>query len=238
MHYKKWGKMKNSLFKIGITLAVVFLLFNISFASGLDDDKEINNISKSNTTVHLGWAQATFYRISLNKYILFGRIEDSHSYGTILEFDTNLSEINIEVIIDYNAVMEYTYGPPIVLLTPFVAFGLKIENHTDYSWKYFKLKHENGLCEMKGNLSIDVTLDTSEAKKGDRIILYPKMNIITDPWLVSMVDCRYFPIKTSPLLRIAYLFPRLHDILLEPFIIPFYAKFNDYDCAWIVLDFV
>ena len=231
--------MKYSLFRNGITLAVVLLLFNIAFASGINAKMESSNEKTvENATVYLGWFKADLYRISINGFFVLTYNKHGHSVGTTLEFDANLSEVSIKAVMNYTATVNYTAGPPIVLLTPFFAFGLKIENDTDYSWEYFKLKHENGLCEKKGNISVNVTLDMSSIKKGDKIILYPTMNVITDPFLVRRASIPNFKKMVSPLLRFAFLFPRLHDTLLEPLILPFYAKYNSHEIAWIVVNFV
>lgn len=231
--------MKNSCLRIVITLALVFLLFNILFVPSMNGRIEsCNKCTSESATIYPGSLSAYFYRIYSKPYILFGYNEGCNSRMITLEFDANASEVTINVIFNYTATMEYTAGPPIVLLTPFVAFGLKIENYTDYSWEYFKLKHKNGLCEIEGNVSVNVTLNTNNVKKGDSIILFPIGCSITDPFVVSPNPYQNYTKNISPLLRIAYQFPILHDILLEPMILPFFAILNNYECCSIVVNFI
>ena len=179
-----------------------------------------------------------FFRVKENGKILYGGDKYSYSERVILEFDANISEVNLKVIFNYTVTMEYTVGPPIVLLTPFIAFGLKINNFTDFTWEYFKCKHEGGLLDKKGNVSVNITLDTNNVTKGDSIVIYPTSSCITDPMLVDSNLYPNFPKKTSPLLRVSYFFPKLHDILIKPIIIPFYSKFNSVECCPIYVNFV
>ena len=77
--------------------------------------------------------------------------------------------------------MNYTLKFPFVYV-PLVAFGLKVENYTDFKWESFKLKH-HGYAKREGNISVEVSLDLENIESGDTIILQPIISLISVPFL-------------------------------------------------------
>ncbi len=226
-----------------LAVAVILLFIGLAVAPSINakidsSSSFLDEKTSENVTVIIGDAHVNFWRLLIDGFLIFGYNGGGGSKLVELEFNANLSEVIIKVVITYVATMDYTGSPPIVLLKPFVAFGLKIENYTDYSWEFFKLKHEKGLFEKKGNVSVEVFINMSNIKKGDMIRLRPTRTIITDPWLITSKDYPNISKYISPLMRFVYEIPRLHDILLIQWILPFYAKFNSRECCSILVYFI
>ncbi len=140
-------------------------------------------------------------------------------YG-ILCFNASLEKLTLSIIMNYTAEMNYTIGVP--SLAPIVAFGLKIENYSEYIWRTFKLKH-NGYAKQEGNISINISFDMEHIKPGDKFILRPTVAIVSDPYVYLSKDYQFYK-YTSRLLRFIYYVPSLHKILLEKRLFPFIAE--------------
>ena len=88
-----------------------------------------------------------------------------------LYLDADLEELKIELILNYTAEMNYTLKLPFYF-APIFAFGIKIQNITDYEWEYFKLKH-HGYFIRTGNFSIVFNVDMTSVESGDELIIQP-----------------------------------------------------------------
>jgi len=141
---------------------------------------------------------------------------------TFIFFDANLDELILEIVVNYTAEMNYTAGFPYVILAPIFAFGLKIENYSDFVWQSFKLKRD-GYAKREGNVSVEIPFDMENIESGDKFLLNPKVAIVSDPLVYESKDLQFRKF-TSLLLRFAYHISPLNKTLLEKWILPFIAE--------------
>lgn len=163
-------------------------------------------------------------RISLLKHI------NVHTHAPVYHIDPNLTELKLKIIVNYTAKMNFTAGFPYVILSPLVAFGLKVENYTDFIWESFKLKHY-GYAKCEGNISVEISFDMENIESGDKIILQPSVIVIGDPGIFISKDFPRKEIFTSILMRFCYNLPSsiLKERLLHNLILPFFSPYNTFD---------
>jgi hypothetical protein len=94
--------------------------------------------------------------------------------------NTSTKEIKLRLALNYSCEMHYINGPYIE--APLIAIGFKIDNYTDFNWKFIKLKH-NGYHVEKENLSISTVVNTTGCKPGDTVELHPYLGLIMDPYI-------------------------------------------------------
>ena len=167
----------------GLAVAGILLFIVVAFAPSINamfdsEMSDLNEKSGDEVTIFYGDASQEFSKDKLGHNRRHGHIHTSAFY---LHFDANLDELNLELILNYTAEMNYTLKFPFVY-APLVAFGLKVENYTDFKWESFKLKH-HGYAKREGNISVEVSLGMENIESGNTIILQPIISLISVPFL-------------------------------------------------------
>jgi hypothetical protein len=212
------------IFKKGITFIIIFLLIGISTFQSTG--KSILNQQNNNQdTIYYAEALIEYSKSKTENYFRIGRHINFVSGSVYRSFDANMDELVLKIIVNYTAEMNFTAGYPFVIFAPIIAFGMKIENYTDYVWKSFKLKHD-GYAKREGNISIEIPFDMDTIEKGDKFLLDPTVAIVGDPLVYKSKDLQ-FNRFTSILLRFAYHTSSLKNNLLEYLILPFIAEYSD-----------
>ena len=188
--------------------------------------------SENRATIYYADALVEYSISKTGHYLVFGKHIHVHSSGTFHSFDADLEELVLEIVVNFTAEMNFTAGFPYVIFAPIIAFGLKIENYSDYVWHSFKLKHD-GHAKREGNVSVEIHFDMDNIESGDKFILDPTLAIVGDPLVYTSKDLQ-FDKFTSLLLRFAYHLPSSNKFLLNRWILPFIAE---HGWSWTYGDF-
>ena len=211
-----------------LAVAAILLFIGVAFAPSINamfdsEMSDLNEKSGDEVTIFYGDASQEFSKDKLGHNHRHRHIHTSAFY---LHFDANLDELNLELILNYTAEMNYTLKFPFVP-APLVAFGLKVENYTDFKWESFKLKH-HGYAKHEGNISVEVSLDLENIESGDTIILQPIISLISVPFLETPDVNKSW--TWTLLLRFLYNIPlvlRL-NLLLHNGLLPILAPYNGF----------
>ncbi len=218
--------MQKIQLKKGVTLAVIVLFIGInivpSAGSIVIEKPNLSKHSDNRVTIYFATVQVEYSKYKTGPYIIFGKYTRFHSSVTYRNFDANLDELVLEIVVNYTAEMNFTAGFPYVIFAPIIAFGLKIENYSDYVWQSFKLKHD-GYAKREGNVSVEIPFDMENIESGDKFLLNPKVAAVGDPLVYTSKDLQFRKF-TSLLLRFAYHISPLNKTLLEKWILPFIAE--------------
>lgn len=203
--------------KLIITLIVSFTLIIIIPASSANDSLE--NIA----TIYYANAHVEYSKTKTSSYYVFSKNTGIRATGGYYSFNANLEDFTLEIVVNYTAEMNYNnINFPFIALSPIIAFGLKIENYTDYQWQSLKLKHFDN-DRREGSISVEIPFDMDTVKSGDTFCFDPTVAIVGDPKVYRSKDLQ-FSKYTSFLLRIAYHIPLLNKLLLEKRLLPFIAE--------------
>lgn len=218
------------LFKKEVAFTIIILFIGISiFPSVGSTVIEKSNLSKyfeDRVTIYYADALIEYSKFITGPYIVFDKHIHFSSREFFLNFDANLESLSLKIVVNYTAEMNFTAGFPYVIFAPIIAFGLIIENYSDYVWKSFKLKHD-GYAKQEGNVSIEIPFDMNNIKSGDKFLLVPKVAIVGDPQVYESKDLQFSKF-TSLLLRLAYHVPPLNKTLLEKLLLPFIAEHDSF----------
>ena len=209
-----------------LVVGVIVLFLGVAIAPSINamfDSKmsDLNEKSGDEVIIFYGYASQEFSKDKLGHNHRHRHIHTSAFY---LHFDANVDELNLELILNYSAEMNYTLKFPFVL-APLVAFGLKVENYTDFKWESFKLKH-HGYAKCEGNISVEVSLDMENIESGDTIILQPIISLISVPFLSTPDENKSW--TWILLLRFLYNIPLVLklNLLLHNWVLPTLAPYN------------
>jgi len=206
---------------IAISLPIVTMPLTVGKSSIMESDL----IEKE--TIYLAEAKIHYYKTTVDGRLAIGLNTYIHSVGGIYHFDADADEVIIEIVMTYTADMYYTLGFPFVVLAPLIACGLKVDNHSDIVWDAFKLKHD-GYASRDGNLSVEIQLDMENVESGDEVILNSSAFIVHDPFLHTTENTTGVRF-TCLMFRLAFNLPTvLRDIVLENWVLPYYAPFHAY----------
>ena len=145
--------IQNPNIRQGLAVAVILLFIGLAVAPSINamvDSKTSNeNISLIDTeTIFYGYASILIEIDDEGRHLH----REIHTHNSQPHFDADLDELVLEIVMNYSAEMNYTMKFPFVL-APLFAFGLNVENYTDYKWESFKLKH-HGYAKREGIISI------------------------------------------------------------------------------------
>ena len=222
-------KTSNMVYKtlvVGIIVLFIGIGIQPAFAT-VQQSADFNNEVKQSLNNKQGEYLSLFYgdiwryveKLSLNQDGIDGRIT-TRVY--CLYLDADLEELKIELILNYTAEMNYTLKWPFNF-APIFAFGIKIQNTTNYEWEYFKLKH-HGYFIKTGNFSIVINVDMTSVESGDELIIQPIIYWFTIPFM-TLLD------KTNKSLisfiRWIYHIPILNELLLTNWLFPILGNYED-----------
>jgi hypothetical protein len=193
-------------------------------------------VTEDTIVLNYGIALIEYEKQKINNYISFRKHINVNTGAPAYHINPNFPDFKLKIILNYTASMNYTAGFPFIVLAPLVAFGFKVNNHTDYDWDSFKLKH-SGQSMKKGNISLEIDINLSGFKSGDEIILDPQVVVIGDPEVYTSNEFPREYKNTSLLLRCAFNLPIIGDCLLLNHILPFYAEWNTFGSIDIILKF-
>jgi hypothetical protein len=123
----------------------------------------------------------------------------------------------------------YIFTKPIYF-TPIIAYGLMVENYTDYTWKTIKMKN-NGHDYVEGNITVEIKVDMENATSGELILFKPyHFNIIQYEYLYNynFIAPDNNTNKWAILLRILYHVPLVGEYLLNNWLYPYLEPYNRY----------
>lgn len=220
------------LFTFFIIILVIIVPLQIIFISGT---------SKSMASQINYYYGTTILEYKKEKTPLFYELTKTISgyyLATLIHFNKSNNEINLKIIINYSATMNNTAGFPHTMFAPIGAFGLQIENYSDYSWALFKLKRD-GYSKQEGNLSTTITFNMSNYQSGDEILLHPIVVVIGDPRIYITIEQPKKSLYTSLFFRFVFNSPTKNKWMLYHIALPFFAKrniFNSSDIIHIIVD--
>jgi hypothetical protein len=210
--------MRRKWLAVGIVL--LFLLLSV-MPIGIGNSINATQTEK-NVTIYYAHALVAYTKYKTGHLFVIGKDVQCYARGAIYKFNANLTNFTLEIAMNYTAVMNFTAGFPYIFLAPIIAFGMKIENYSDYAWQSFKLKHE-GYTRQEGNISIPIHFDMNKIKPGDRFLLKPTIAIVGDPIVFLSKDYQFHK-YTSFLLRFAYFISPWNSSFLDKWILPFIAE--------------
>jgi hypothetical protein len=140
---------------------------------------------------------------------------DIVTYASYHYYDADLDELQIELILNYTVVMNYTLKLPFYF-APIIAIGIEIQNVTECEWEYFKLKHY-GYFNRSGNVTIKFNIDLTSVESGDEIIIQPILYSITIPYIGPSDNPKD---SLLGLVRLIYIMPILNELLLTNWLFP------------------
>jgi len=219
----------NETIKIGFVIGVILLFIVVGIQPAIalvQKSVDFNDEVKQSLNYKQGEYLSLFYG-DIQRYVEKTSLNQDGSGGMIstkmftLYLDADLEELKIELILNYTAEMNYTLKWPFNF-APIFAFGIKIQNTTNYEWEYFKLKH-HGYSIKTGNFSIVINVDMTSIESGDEVIIQPTIYWFTIP-LIS-------PDKTNKSLcsfiRLIYHIPILNELLLTNWLFPIFGDYED-----------
>ena len=203
-----------------LAVAVILLFIGVAFAipiNAMVDSKTSNeNISLIDTeTIFYGYASILIEIDDEGRHMH----REIHTHNSQPHFDADLDELVLEIVMNYSAEMNYTMKFPFVL-APLFAFGLNVENYTDYKWESFKLKH-HGYAKREGIISIEVDIDMENIESGDLIILQPYVCAVSNPNI-------HQDINHSWILRFVCSIPLVNKFLLSYWLFPIIIPDSEY----------
>jgi hypothetical protein len=211
--------------KVWFAVGIVFLL-HVSSVTTMVVGVDINPTqTEKKVTIYYADALVEYTKYKTGSFIVTNKDVHFFSGDAIYNFKANLDNLTLEVVMNYTAVMNFTAGFPYIFLAPIVAFGMKIENYSDYVWQSFKLKH-NGYARQEGNISIPIHFDMNNIKPGGRFLLKPIIAIVGDPMVFLSKDSQFLK-YTSFLLRFIYSISLFNRSFLNKWILPFIAEHNE-----------
>lgn len=223
--------MKKKIYVVMIIGICVFAFFPNSQAMNIKNTEieelqfleksYLNEQSENRFTVYYASALVQYTKVRLSPVLSFSKEINVYSIGTFYCFDDDLENLVLEIVMNYTVQMNFDTLFPAVL-APIVAFGLKIDNYTDYEWESFKLKHK-GYAKYQGNISIEIQFDMDNITSGDKFLLDPTIAIVGDPLVYTSKDLQINKF-TSFLMRLAYHIPLKNKYLLNKIILPFIAE--------------
>jgi hypothetical protein len=140
-----------------------------------------------------------------------------------LDFDADLDELKIELVVNYTAEMNYTFP----FFAPIYILGLKVENYTRFKWEYFKLKNY-GIHSRSGNFSVGFNIDMTEIESGDELIIETTFSYHTIPSLLIDYDNDTYNESLYRLIRLVYHMPLLNEFLLSNWLFPKIATYEHF----------
>lgn len=216
----KYRKLSSLIIVVAISFSVAITPLTVGKSSIVGS----NLIEKE--TIYLAEAEIHYYKTIIDGYIAYGQHTHIHSVGGVYHFDADADEVVLEIVMNYTADMNYTIGFPFVVLAPLIAWGLKVENYSDYVWDAFKLKHD-GYAMHDGNLSIEIKFDMDDIESGDKIYLNSSAFIVHDPFLHTSENYTEDVRFTCLLFRLAFNLPSFLRVrVLENWVLPYYAQFS------------
>ena len=224
--------MKKHLLVVGIILLFILssvspLTFGVNIQSLNNEESQfleksyLNKQTENRATIYYASAQVYYEKGKSGTIPYYTKHVSVLSFGTFHCFDANLENFVLEIVMNYTAEMDFKTNSD-AILAPIIAFGLKIDNYTDYVWESFKLKH-SGYVKRQGNISIEIQFDMDNIKSGDKFLLDPTIAIVGDPLVYTSKDLQIRKF-TSILLRFAYHIPSKNKYLLNKIILPFIAE--------------
>ena len=208
---------------ISMSIIPVSQAFNVKYSSNEElqflEKNYSAKTSENRDTIYYAIAQIEYLKWEYGSIPYIGKHVSVWSHGPFRCFDANLEDFVLEIVMNYTAEMDFEINSN---LAPIVAFGLKIDNYTDYVWKTFKLKH-NGYAIHQGNITIEIEFDMDKIKSGDKFLINPIVATVGDPLVFTSKDGQVNK-YTSFLLRFAYHIPSKNKYLLNKILLPFIAE--------------
>jgi len=211
------------IIKNGSILIIIIQLVGIipvQSTCGLILNQHNNNLE----TIYFAETLIEYSKSKTTTFIEYGKHINFQSRNVYREIDANLDKFVLRINVNYTAEMNFSAGFPFVIFAPIIAFGLKVENHSDYVWEIIKLKHD-GYEKRAGNISVDISFDMNSINAGDKFLLKPSVAIVSDPLVYESKDLQFNKF-TSLLLRFSHHVQFLNNKLLENWLLPFIAENN------------
>jgi len=215
--------MKRKIISILIIGLLCFTIFPLTSATNTQSkQEEKSRTSEETIPIYYANVLVEYSKDSLGLKTLYLHVHGDFQ-SRFVEIPAKKSNLNLMIIMNFTAGMNFGNGISFVPLAPIIAFGMKIENYSDYVWKSMKFNH-TGNASQEGNISIPISINMENVKPGDKMLIKPTIAIVGDPFVYSSKDLA-FSKYTSYFLRFVYSISP-DNPLLNKVIFPFIAEHN------------
>ena len=219
------------MYKKTITVFVILFFIISTIAPMVSSDN-----SYQNDTIRLK-AYFCYVELELEKRYN-GAGAHSGGGGSSYRFyvDAESDELFIDIVMNYTAEMTYSHiltWP--ICFAPIIAYGLMVENYTDYTWKTIKMKNY-GYDFVEGNITVEIEVDMSNAKSGEHIFIAPNYvfiwNNILDSEILNyshtlgLIAPNNETMKWAVIMRILYNLPVVGEFFLHNWLLPYLEPWN------------
>jgi len=145
-----------------------------------------NNTDRYPLMFPYGWPYEPLFLGYIDMLFEKENIHQSGFYGSgglwqrFVQVNTSIDELHLKFVMYVTIEMNYSLLFPFAL-SPLVAFGMQVNNYTDYSWNIMKLKH-HGQWIWNENISQEITIYPKEYKKGDELLINFNISTIHIPF--------------------------------------------------------